>query len=190
MYKRQVWIRSGDAILLYLDGNVAVPELRGTLGLKANPGHLVFGTRSDGHVPFEGRLDEVVVYNGSLAPDHIAAHYAAATRPESYAAKVLEDNPIAYWRLNETQGRLARDVVSSARGRVVELAWKNLPAGISAPRQVKLASGEIAAEVELTSSAQAAAGKFNGVSVAATIKVDGRPLTVESPPAVVEIATP
>ena len=195
-----VYVRSGEAVSLYLDGNVTAPEIKNTLGAVDRMGPLVFGTRSDGYAPFEGRLDELAVYNGSLSPERIAAHYAAATKPDGayaaatkdspYPAKVLEDNPLAYWRLNETDGRIARNAAAARQSRVVELKWKNLPAGLTAPSQVTLAGGKNTADILLSTTPQTVAGKFPGVSVAATIKVDGRPLTVESPPLLVEVTRP
>lgn len=51
---------------------------------------------------FPGTIDEVAVYNSVLTPAQIAAHYSAATsNATGYAAQILADNPVAYWRLDE-----------------------------------------------------------------------------------------
>ena len=49
---------------------------------------------------------------------------------------ILKDNPLAYWRLDETEGQVATSV-APAHKRLVKLAWKNLPAGVTAPAEVQ-----------------------------------------------------
>lgn len=55
---------------------------------------------------FNGRLDEVAVYNGALTASRISTHYqtgiAARPQPPNYAAEVMVDAPSSYWRLDET----------------------------------------------------------------------------------------
>lgn len=47
---------------------------------------------------WQGRLDEVAVYDTVLTAGRVAAHYAAASAG-TYAATVLADTPVGYWRL-------------------------------------------------------------------------------------------
>lgn len=65
-----------------------------------------------------GSVDEAVVYPAALSASTIRMHYdRAATLPldpeapstVEYPSEVLVDNPIAYWRLGESQGTQLRD---------------------------------------------------------------------------------
>jgi hypothetical protein len=49
----------------------------------------------------DGRLSEVAIYNSALTLTRIAAHFAARFNAGDYAAAVLADTPVGYWRLNE-----------------------------------------------------------------------------------------
>lgn len=50
----------------------------------------------------------------------IAAHYAEAAAPSGYAAEVLADNPLGYWRLGETSGTVMTDASGNGRNGVYE----------------------------------------------------------------------
>ena len=51
---------------------------------------------------FNGTVDEVAFHQSVLTPGRIAARFAEATaNPAGYAAHVLADNPVGYWRLAE-----------------------------------------------------------------------------------------
>ena len=57
----------------------------------------------------DGGLDELAIYPYVLTPEQVAAHFAAAR--SRYAAAVLEDAPIGYWRLGDASGGTADAVV-------------------------------------------------------------------------------
>ncbi|MBI3837024.1 MAG: pre-peptidase C-terminal domain-containing protein, partial [Planctomycetia bacterium] len=124
-------VRAGDDVKVYLDGDVANPEIQTTAAKNFNASQIFLGTRSDGFGPFQGRLDEVAVFDAVLAPAQIAAHYSAAKAAAPARDVILKDNPLAYWRLDETDGQVARSI-APAHKRLVKLAWKNLPAGLTA----------------------------------------------------------
>lgn len=65
---------------------------------------------------FTGVLDEVAVYNLALTADQVTAHFTgmAAGPAHGYADVVLDHDPIAYWRLDETFGAVAADSARSA----------------------------------------------------------------------------
>ena len=52
---------------------------------------------------FNGRIDEVAVYNRALSGAEIEAHYnaGASGSPGDYPAAVLADDPVAYWRMED-----------------------------------------------------------------------------------------
>jgi hypothetical protein len=74
-----VLVRDGNQVRLYLDGKEQ-PELTGTLvsGHAANERQLFVGGRSDGLFNFEGKMDELAVYDRALTPGEIAAHFKTA----------------------------------------------------------------------------------------------------------------
>jgi hypothetical protein len=63
---------------------------------------LSVGVRADNTFGWNGTADEVAFYTNALSAGVIAAHYGAATtNGPGYAAQILADNPVAYYRLNE-----------------------------------------------------------------------------------------
>lgn len=66
---------------------------------------------------FNGALDEVAVYNAALTPEQVAAHWTTAGKAltptpapaTAFGQRVLADNAVVYWPLNEASGRQARD---------------------------------------------------------------------------------
>ena len=65
-------VRSGDDVKVYLDGDIANPEIQTTAPKNYNASQIVLGTRSDGFAPFQGRLDEVAVFDAALTPAQVA----------------------------------------------------------------------------------------------------------------------
>jgi hypothetical protein len=178
--------RSGDDVTIYLNGDVANPEIKSQAAKNFDTSQITLGTRSDGYAPFMGRLDEVVVFDAALAPEQIAAHFGAAKAAAPARDVILKDNPVVYWRLDETEGQLASSI-APAHKRLINLAWKNLPAGLSAPDQVVLVDAQDKAEVALAAAASVTPGKVENIVVAATTRVASGDFTAESAPAAVEI---
>ena len=79
-----------------------------------------------------GNLAELAVYAPGLSPARVQAHYQAAqsTDPTAYPSAVLADQPIAYWRLNETSGTIAHD---SSRIVAARVQGPALAAGAAVP---------------------------------------------------------
>ncbi len=77
-------------------------------------------TTANGHW-FHGIIDEVRVYNETPTAGDVAARYASI---QPYMNAVLDDNPIAYWRLGEkttnTAGNLATPLYGDGIGRTVD----------------------------------------------------------------------
>jgi len=63
-------VRDGDRVAVYLNGNLAPDVL--TVAPPAGPKKVVLAAG------FEGKLDEIAIYDRALMPETIAAHYAAA----------------------------------------------------------------------------------------------------------------
>jgi len=80
------FVRNGDRARVFLNGNTT-PEIDGRISTTAdahrNPWFL--GGRSDNHFNFEGRLDEVALYDRALTADEIAAHYDVAVERQPEA---------------------------------------------------------------------------------------------------------
>ena len=72
---------TGQRVTVYLDGNVN-PEIdrSGTINPVKGPIRLSIGGRNNGESGFEGKIDEVAVYDRALAADEIAEHFRAAQR--------------------------------------------------------------------------------------------------------------
>jgi len=72
-----VLVRDGLAVRLYWNGN-PVPEIEGEAPPVANVPQLFFGGRNDNHNNFEGKLDEIAIYNRALTPAEAGALYVPA----------------------------------------------------------------------------------------------------------------
>lgn len=182
-------VRSGEDVKVYLDGDIANAELQTTAPKNYNANEIFLGTRSDGFAPFQGRLDEVVFFDTALTPAQVQSHHAAAKAATPARDVILKDNPLAYWRLDEVDGRVAASI-APARKRLVKLAWKNLPNGLSAPGQVVLVDAQNQAEVELAATAAVPPGKLENVIVAGTTPIGEADFTAESPPVAVDVNKP
>ena len=97
-------------LAVVFDGTTARLYINGAQVASGNPssyvpgsaGGLCVGARSDNPFGWNGVADEVAFYTNALSAGVIAAHYGAATtNGPGYAAQILADNPVAYYRLNE-----------------------------------------------------------------------------------------
>ena len=75
-----VLVRTGGRIAVYLDGNPR-PEIAGEIepGTSSARSSFVFGGRHDRSDTWEGKLDEIALYDRALRPAEIAEHFHAAT---------------------------------------------------------------------------------------------------------------
>jgi hypothetical protein len=72
---RIVLVRDGDRISVYLNDNPAA-EFSGDVSVEAPSGSaLVFGASADNQANFEGRLDEIAVFDRVLSATEIARHW-------------------------------------------------------------------------------------------------------------------
>jgi hypothetical protein len=73
-----VCVRDGNNVAVYLNGRPQ-PELAGEVPLQVGErSSLVFGAAPDNRANFEGRLDEIAVYQRALAAEDVTGHYQAA----------------------------------------------------------------------------------------------------------------
>jgi hypothetical protein len=65
---------------------------------------------------FKGRIDEVAVYNRALSASEIEAHYTNGVFGSAgdYPEAVLDDGPVAYWRMEETSKFVSAWAVNAA----------------------------------------------------------------------------
>ena len=64
--------------------------------------------------------DELAVYDRALTSGEVADHYAA--RASGYAAAIIADAPLMYFRLNESSGTVAVDSMGNSSGTYVNMA--------------------------------------------------------------------
>jgi uncharacterized Ntn-hydrolase superfamily protein len=79
-----VLVRDGENVTVYLNGKSS-PEIRGRAALGHSPEvkQVFIGGRSDNFANFEGRINEVAMYDRALSADDVAKHYdAAASNPD------------------------------------------------------------------------------------------------------------
>jgi hypothetical protein len=72
-------VRERGQVIVYLDGN-RQPEIVGSAGVDAvKDGTFLFvGGRNDGVANFEGKIDEITLYDRALTADEFVAHHRAA----------------------------------------------------------------------------------------------------------------
>ena len=77
-----VLVRAGRRVTVYLNGN-PTPEIAGEADSTLAPEEKAFfvGGRSDNFANWEGKLDEVAVYDRALKPEEVVAHYRASGFP-------------------------------------------------------------------------------------------------------------
>ena len=71
----------------------------------------MLGTRADGYAPFQGRLDEVALFDAALAPEQVQAHFAAAkamTPARDVDAEGRAAGLLAAWTKPKGSGRQQR----------------------------------------------------------------------------------
>jgi Concanavalin A-like lectin/glucanases superfamily/Immunoglobulin domain/Immunoglobulin I-set domain len=100
-------------VVVTCDGTNASIYVNGVLGASTSTttpyapptsSDLFIGARSSGvgDYNFQGAADEFAFYTNVLSAGIIAAHYSAATtNGTGYAAQILADHPVNYYRLNE-----------------------------------------------------------------------------------------
>lgn len=74
-----VLVRDGRSVRVYLNGNTQ-PEIAGEIdsSIPAQASEIFIGGRNDNFANFEGKIDEVSVYNRALTSEEVGAHYRAS----------------------------------------------------------------------------------------------------------------
>lgn len=121
--------RDKQHVRVYLDGGTE-PEIDATTDLPKPAKRLLIGSDGSSATTFDGKVDEVSVFDRALAASDIVDLYAksgmtAPPRPKptivlgpkptdaesrkNYADAVLASKPIAFWRLHDESDRSAKD---------------------------------------------------------------------------------
>jgi hypothetical protein len=128
-----VLVRDGRRVQVYLDGRAA-PEIDGEVpAASVQQPRWYFGGSNDLRATWEGKLDDIAVFDRALSDDQVAALYRASglTPPEPvppprtadvypvrpsttqdlarYAAAVAGSAPVAWWTLHEADDRQVPD---------------------------------------------------------------------------------
>ena len=124
----------GNRVLVYLDG-IEAPQIDAESKPLGHSKQILLGSNGNSATSFDGKLDEVLVFERALAASEIAELYAASgmtpppqpkpsvilgpkpTDEESrrnYASAVLSSKPVAFWRLHDQETPTAME----ARGRL------------------------------------------------------------------------
>ena len=89
-----VLARDGKKAVVYLDGNKE-PEISGDIAVTRGDlrSPIYFGGRSDNFTNFEGKLDEIALYDKVLSADEASAHYRISGMEPPKVAKPRVDTP-------------------------------------------------------------------------------------------------
>jgi hypothetical protein len=114
-------VRSGETVSIYLNGDLKRGATGAAkLGYKSGVGLIFIGGRRDNFANFQGQLQEVVVFNRSLAAEEIAQHFAATklvdlasesgrlTSHADLVDAILNSKPIAYLPLRTDPATVAQ----------------------------------------------------------------------------------
>jgi hypothetical protein len=102
--------------ILYVDGVSVATVTNNSVGYSgySNPNTFISGYDAGGRFDYMrmAQIDEVAFYPSALSAARIAIHYKTGMA-DRYSSYVLGDSPSAYWRLNETSGTTAADMIST-----------------------------------------------------------------------------
>lgn len=142
--------RSTGELKLYIDGTQAATGVGGTQSLTAPP-RIVLGRIQVNNNPFQGKLDEVSLYNRVLAPSEIQAIYNAGVIGKCglnvIQSLTLNPNPV-----NGGQSSTGTIVLASpapVNGAVVNLNSDN-PDIVEIPSSITIASGQTNGTFQIT----------------------------------------
>ena len=75
-WNHAVLVRDGSRVAVYLNGNPA-PEISGAAAPETSK-NIFVGGDAGREANFEGKMDEVAIYNRALSPEEISRHYQLA----------------------------------------------------------------------------------------------------------------
>lgn len=102
---------------IYIDGvDVTVTGTNNTFS--SNASSVNFGKYSESASEyFTGEIDEIAVYNTALTPTQVSEHFKVGS---PYAANIISTpGLVCYWRLNETSGTTADDLMNNCDTSVI-----------------------------------------------------------------------
>ena len=82
-----VLVREGDKVSVYLNGKLELKGEAAALGDAADEGEVFIGGRNDNFANFEGKLDEVALYDRALSADEAGAHFEVSGQSDDSASK-------------------------------------------------------------------------------------------------------
>lgn len=112
--------RTNDQVTFYIDG-VIDKQTSYTPSPSSGDGNFTLARESDGG--YDGLLDEPAVYSSVLSQSRVRAHYYWGL--SRYAGEVMDDGPVAYWRLEETSGSTIADETTNSHDGTVTGAGLN-----------------------------------------------------------------
>ena len=92
----------GTTFNVYKDGSIFDPTTTGLMALNANSQDLIIGNSAYGAGRFfEGKLDEVAMFNTTLGATDIANIYNATTTGKTADLSALSTPPVAWYRMGD-----------------------------------------------------------------------------------------
>ncbi len=97
-WNHAVLVRDGSKVTVYLNGNPE-PDLGGeaAVGRSSRTGTLTVGGRGDDPATFEGKIDEVAIYDFALTRAEVLEHYQASGQPEPGGVETLPGTRPLTW---------------------------------------------------------------------------------------------
>ena len=104
-------VHDGSTIKVYVNGNETIRTSVSDTICTAGNENVKIGIDGDGYGPFNGLIDEVMIYNRALSADQIRT--LMHTRPDTD-----EPNLVAYWDFDEGSGQVAGDLAGGNDGQL------------------------------------------------------------------------
>ena len=110
-------VSNGNTMRLYVDG-VEVGTLAGPGSIDVTPGALFVGQSGNFATasPFIGSIDELSLFNQSLALSDVTALYAAGNASQTVTACAACPKPLAHFAMDDTTNPTVTDVVGASHG--------------------------------------------------------------------------
>ena len=124
----------GTTVRMYVNGVFDSAAVRTNHASDAFPWMIGRAPGQPGDGSFTGSLDEVAFYGYCLTAAQVAAHYQARALPftaGSYSYQVVQDGASNYWRLNETSGATAVDIIGGKNGTITGGVTLNQPGALA-----------------------------------------------------------
>ena len=113
VWSHVVLTRSGSSLRWYVNGVLDAGVGFSNTPVASTEPLLIGNGYENGYV---GDIDEVAVYDRALSGAEVTEHYNAVNDDTLYAATVQGDNPVSFWRMDETVGPTAVDAIGTNPG--------------------------------------------------------------------------